>query len=214
MLVCSEDDRQVLGYDNVRVLRKSVDLPLKPPAEREDPYRLLFPGKMDYQANIDAAVHFCRSILPRIHKTEPRAHVCIVGREPTGEIQALHTGSDVFVTGTMPDTAPCFDGVGIVITPIRFGGGTRLKILEAFAHRKPAVLTTIGCEGLAVKSGVHLYRADNSEDFAASWLAPMGDAPMRRTFGMPGRDLAERQYSHEAFQRAVRRSVSEVVGSL
>jgi glycosyltransferase involved in cell wall biosynthesis len=214
VLVCSEDDRRVLAYDNVRVLANCVDLPLKPPEEREDPYRLLFPGKMDYQPNIDAAVYFCRSILPHIRKMEPRAHVYIVGREPTREIQALHTGSDVFVTGTVPDTTPYFDAAGMVIAPIRFGGGTRLKILEAFAHRKPVVSTTIGCEGLAVEPGVHLYRSDTPREFAASCLALMGDASMRRTLGMAGRELAERHYSHDVFQRAVRRSVSEVVRPL
>jgi glycosyltransferase involved in cell wall biosynthesis len=214
VLVCSEDDRRVLAYDNVRVLPNCVDLPLKQPEAREDPYRLLFPGKMDYQPNIDAAVYFCRSILPRIRKREPRAHVYIVGREPTGEIQALHTGSDVFVTGTVPDTTPYFEAAGVVIAPIRFAGGTRLKILEAFAHGKPVVSTTIGCEGLAVEPGMHLYRSDTPQDFAANCLSLMGDASMRKTLGMAGRDLVERQYSPDVFQRAVRRSVSEVVRSL
>jgi glycosyltransferase involved in cell wall biosynthesis len=215
VLVSSEDDRRVLGYDNVRVLPNCVDLPVKSPFEEfEDPHRLLFPGKMDYQPNIDAALYFCGAILPHIRKMEPRAHVYIVGREPPREIQALHTGSDVFVTGTVPDTTPYFNAAGMVIVPIRFGGGTRLKILEAFAHRKPVVSTTIGCEGLAVEQGVHLCRADTPRDFAASCLALMRDASMRRTLGMAGRELVESHYSQDVFQRTVRRCVSEVVSSL
>ncbi len=73
VLVCSEDDRRVLGYDNVRVLPNCVDLPLKLPAGSvEDPHRLLFIGKMDYEPNIDAALYFCKAIFPHIRKVEPR----------------------------------------------------------------------------------------------------------------------------------------------
>jgi len=215
VLVCSEDDRRVLGHDNVQVLPNCVDLHVESSSEEaEDPYRLLFIGKMDYEPNTDAALYFCNAILPKIRKVEPRAHVYIVGREPPEAIQALHTGTDVFVTGAVADVTPYFGAAGVVIVPLRSGGGTRVKILEAFAHRKAVVSTTIGCEGLAVEHGVHLYRADTPRDFAAGCLAVMRDAAMRRTLGMAGRELAERHYSQDVFQRTVRRCVSEVVGSL
>jgi glycosyltransferase involved in cell wall biosynthesis len=214
VLVCSEDERRILGYDNVRVLPNCVDLPPTLPFEStEDPHRLLFIGKMDYEPNIDAALYFCKSILPHIRKVEARAHVYIVGREPSEAIRALHTGTDVFVTGAVPDVTPYFDAAGIVIAPLRFGGGTRIKILEAFAHRKAVVSTTMGCEGLAVEHGVHLFRADTPQDFAARCLALMKDESMRRTLARAGRELVESHYSQDVFQRAVRRSVSEVVSS-
>ena len=213
VLVCSEDDRRILGYDNVRVVPNCVDLPSSPSIESEDPHRLLFFGKMDYEPNIDAALYFCKSILPHIRNVEPRAHVYIVGREPSEEIRALHTGTDVFVTGAVPETAPYFNAAGIVIAPIRFGGGTRIKILEAFAHRKAVVSTTTGCEGLAVEDGVHLSRADSPREFAAKCLALMTDASKRRALGRAGRELVEIDYSQDVFQRAVRRCVSELVSS-
>ena len=214
VLVCSEEDRRILGYDNVRVLPNCVDLPPKLPLEKvDDPHRLLFIGKMDYGPNIDAALYFCKSILPHIRNVEPRAHVYIVGREPSEEIRALHTGSDVFVTGAVPDATPYFNAAGIVIVPIRFGGGTRIKILEAFAHRKAVVSTTTGCEGLAVEEGVHLSRADTPREFAAKCLALMTDASMRRALGGAGRELVESHYSKDVFQRAVRRCVSDLVSS-
>jgi glycosyltransferase involved in cell wall biosynthesis len=211
VLVCSEDDRRVLGRDNVRVLPNCVDLPVEPPLEEfEDPYRLLFIGKMNYDPNTDAALYFCKSILPHIRKVEPRAHVYIVGREPPKEIQALHTGSDVFVTGAVPDTVPYFTAAGMVIVPIRFGGGTRVKILEAFAHGKAVVSTTIGCEGLAVEQGLHLYRADTPREFATKCLALMTNAPIRKALGIAGRELVKSHYSQAIFQRTVRDCVSQV----
>ena len=215
VFVCSEDDRRVLGYDNVRVLPNCVDLPLKLPAGSvEDPHRLLFIGKMDYEPNIDAALYFCKAIFPHIRKVEPRAHVYIVGCEPSEELHALHTGIDVFVTGAVPDATPYLDAAGIVIVPIRLGGGTRIKILDAFAHRKAVVSTTIGSEGLAVEQGVHLYLADTPRDFAGKCLALMTDASMRKGLGMAGRELLESRYSRDVFQRTVSRCVSEVVISL
>jgi glycosyltransferase involved in cell wall biosynthesis len=215
VLVCSEDDRRVLGHDNVRVLPNCVDLPEKPSCEEfEVPDRLLFIGKMDSQPNVDAALYFCKSILPQILKVHARAHVYIVGRDPTDEIRALHTGTDVFVTGAVPDVTPYFNAASIVIVPLRAGGGTRVKILEAFAHRKAVVSTTIGCEGLAVERGVHLYQADTPRDFAAGCVALMSDASRRRAFGIAGRDLVDSHYSQAIFERTVRRCVSEVTGSL
>lgn len=214
VLVCSEDERRILGYDNVRVLPNCVDLPLKLPFEStEDPHRLLFIGKMDYEPNIDAALYFCKSILPHIRTVEARAHVYIVGREPSEAIRALHTGTDVFVTGAVPDVTPYFDAAGIVIVPIRFGGGTRIKILEAFAHRKAVVSTTIGSEGLRVGQGVHLYQADTPQEFAAKCLALMADESKRGALGMAGRALVESHYSQDVFQRTVRRCVSEMGSS-
>jgi glycosyltransferase involved in cell wall biosynthesis len=213
-LVCSEDDRRILGYDNVRVLPNCVDLPEKAPSgEFEVPQRLLFIGKLDYHPNVDAVLFFCQTIFPLIRQVEPRAHLYIVGRDPPAEIRALHTGTDVVVTGTVPDTTPYFNAAGIVIVPLRTGGGTRVKILEAFAHRKAVVSTTIGCEGLAVEQGVHLYQADTPRDFAARCVALMSDASMRRALGIAGRELVESHYSQAVFQGTVRRCVSEVTSS-
>ncbi len=215
VLVCSEDDRRVLGHDNVRVLPNCVDLHEKPPSEDfEDPDRLLFIGKMDSQPNVDAALYFCKSILPHIRKVRARAHAYIVGREPPEELRALHTGTDVFVTGAVPDATPYFNAAGVVIVPLRAGGGTRVKILEAFAHQKAVVSTAIGSEGLAVRQGVHLFQANTPREFATKCVALMTDASMRKAFGIAGRELVETHYSQAVFERTVRRCVSQVTGYL
>ena len=215
VLVCSEGDRRVLGHQNVRVLPNCVDAVETPACEEvEDADRLLFIGKMDSEPNVDAAVYFCKSILPHILKVRSRAHVYIVGREPPGDIRALHNGTHVFVTGAVADATPYFNAAGVVIVPLRAGGGTRVKILEAFAHQKAVVSTAIGSEGLAVKHGVHLFEANTPREFAARCVALMSDGSMRKAFGIAGRELVESHYSQAIFQRTVRQCVSDVTRSL
>ena len=214
-LICSEDDRRILGYDNVRVLPNCVDLPEKAPCgESEVPQRLLFIGSMDYHPNIDAVLFFCHTILPEIRKVEPRAHLYIVGKEPTAEIRALHTGTDVVVTGTVPDVSPYFNSCCLVIVPLRAGAGTRVKILEAFAYGKPVVSTSLGCEGLEVHHGRDLYIADRPEEFAAACLELLSDREKRAALGAAGRRLVESQYTGAVFGQVVRQVVSEVVSGL
>jgi glycosyltransferase involved in cell wall biosynthesis len=211
-LVCSEDDRRILGYDNVRILPNCVDLPEKAPCvESEVPRRLLYTGQMNYVPNIDAALFFCKEIFPYILKAEPRAQVYIVGRDPPKEIRALHTGTDVVVTGTVPDISPYFNSCSLVIVPLRAGAGTRVKILEAFSYGKGVVSTTQGCEGLEVHHGRELYIADTPQDFAAGCLALMSDREKREALGAAGRRLVESHYSEAVFGRVVCQVVSEVM---
>jgi glycosyltransferase involved in cell wall biosynthesis len=215
VLVCSENDRRELGYGHARVLPNCVDLPEKPtPAGSEVPYRLLFVGKMDYHPNVDAVLFFYHTIFPRIRQVEPRAHLYIVGREPPAEIRALHTGTDVVVTGTVADISPYFNSCSLVIVPLRAGGGTRVKILEAFSYGKPVVSTTLGSEGLEVRHGRDLYIADRPEEFSAGCLELMSDRGKRVALGAAGRRLVESQYSGAVFGQVVRQVVSEVMSAL
>ena len=211
VLVCSEGDRGILRYGNVRVLPNCVDFSEGIPDEdAENPYRLLFVGNLRYAPNVDAALFFCNSILPEIRKAEPEAHVYIVGREPLERVLALHTGRDVIVTGTVPDVTPYFKECGVIVVPLRAGGGTRVKILEAFAHEKAVVSTRIGAEGLQVEHGVHLCLADDPLDFASHCVTLMRDSSVRRTLGVAARQLVENKYSLSIFQRTVRELVAEV----
>jgi len=97
--------------------------------------RLLLLGDMGYLPNADSAITFCEHILPRIRSEVPAVEVAIVGNHPGPEVKALARIPGVEVTGFVPDVAPWFKSAAIVVVPIRFGGGTRIKILEALRHR-------------------------------------------------------------------------------
>lgn len=131
----------------------------------ENTGKLLFVGNMAYRPNIDAVTYFCRSIYPKIKTEYQEIEFWIVGKNPTPEVTSLE-GDGVHVTGQVDDLIPYYRDSIICVVPLRAGGGTRLKILEAMALGRPVVTTTIGCEGLEVKNGEHLFIADTADLFA------------------------------------------------
>jgi len=128
---------------------------------------LLLAGTMNYPPNADAAVFFCRSILPLIRSRIPDAGLLIAGHAPPLKVQRLARDPGVTVTGYVEDMLPCYAQTSVSVVPLRAGGGTRLKILESMALGRPVVSTTIGCEGLEVEHDQHLLIADGPEEFAA-----------------------------------------------
>ena len=119
----------------------------------------------------------------------------MVGRHPAREVAALaEQDPTVRVTGEVPDMAPYFLDASIVIAPLRSGGGTRLKILDAFAAARAVVATTVGAEGLDVVDGTHLLIADDPSSFAKATIQLLGDAALRQRLAAGGRRLAEDRY--------------------
>lgn len=139
---------------------------------------LLFVGNMGYHPNADAAIYFCRKVLPLIREKVPNVELWIVGIAP--DISVKHLRSDrVFVTGYVPDLLPYYSKSTVCIAPIRAGSGTRLKILEAMAIGRPVVSTTTGCEGLDVIDGEHILIADDGALFAEQTVNLLTDSARR-----------------------------------
>ena len=99
------------------------------------------------------------------------------------------------------DVRPYLDLASVVVVPLRVGGGTRLKILEALAMAKPVVTTTLGAEGIDVAPGRDLLVADDAPSFAEATLAALASAELRFRLGTAGRELAERKYGWDAIGR-------------
>lgn len=153
-------------------------------------------GTLRYFPNSDAAAYFCRDILPRlgtIGAAPPR--VAIVGRSPPPEVEALANLPGVRVHGNVPEVAPFYASAEVAIVPIRAGGGSRIKILEAFAHGVPVVSTSVGAEGLAVANGRHLLIADGAEEFAAAALRLRQDRSLARKLAAEARRFVERYHA-------------------
>ena len=144
---------------------------------------------MTYEPNVDAAVHFVEHVFPRIRAAHPEVELRIVGRCDDA-VARLGSQTNVTVTGYVPRIEDELARSDVVIVPIRFGSGTRIKLLEAFAHRIPAVSTTLGAEGLAVVDGTHLLLADDDDRFATRASGSCGDLELRRALV----DEAERLY--------------------
>ena len=171
-LLCSRVDAAVLreryGALDTAVIPSGFDpehfRSSDPPVER-DPNRLVFVGSMDYGPNVDAVRHFCREILPKVLEHRPETVFEIVGRDPTGEVRAL-ASSRIRVAGGVPDVRPHLEHAALSVVPLRIGGGTRLKIVEALALGTPVVSTPVGAEGLRLASGTHLSLAEDDATFA------------------------------------------------
>ena len=128
---------------------------------------LVFTGAMGYWPNEEAAIYFCKDILPILQRMGRKIKVYFVGKGPTLRVQALHDGDSVFVTGQVDDVRPYIRRAEVVVVPLRHGAGTRLKILEAFAMGKAVVSTTLGAEGIPAENDREILLADDPMNFAS-----------------------------------------------
>lgn len=126
------------------------------------PGELVFVGSMDWLANIDAIEWFVEEILPLL----PQTHLTVVGRNPPSKVLQLADGKRVTVTGSVPDVRPYMARAEAFVVPLRVGGGTRLKVLEAFSIGIPVVSTPVGAEGLGVQNEEDLLLGEHAKNFA------------------------------------------------
>jgi glycosyltransferase involved in cell wall biosynthesis len=188
--VCKPEDTTFFGNrrNQVYVVPNGVESFAPSPPEHESERDLLFVGTLSYPPNTDGITYFCRSVFPLILRERPRTRLRIVGASPPEEITQLDNGETIEVVGLVPDVTPYFNAAAVVLCPLRIGGGTRLKVLEALARGKAVVSTTIGAEGLDVVSGLHLELADSPAAFAASCVELLDDPARRRQMGAAGRE--------------------------
>ncbi len=170
----------------------------KPSDAEEDETRLVFIGSMDWQPNEDAVLYFCNRILPQIQVEIPEIKLYIVGSNPTDRVLKLRDMQGVTVTGLVEDVRPYIASAAVFVVPLRIGGGTRLKILQALAMKKAVVSTSIGCEGLDIERNKHLLVADEPQQFATGTVQLMQDRSMRRRLGETGRMLVQERYDWNA----------------
>jgi glycosyltransferase involved in cell wall biosynthesis len=201
-LVCSEREarqlRELAPEARVEAIDNGVDCEAFEDLAPAEPTRLVFVGSMGYHANVDAAVEFARNVWPGIRQRYPRLRLTLVGSEPAQAVVELGGLDGVEVTGTVPDVRPFYAEAVAAVVPLRVGGGTRLKILEAMAAGVPVISTELGAEGLDVEPGTHLLVAANGDDWVTSIGRLEDDPAFRSAMAQAARDLARRRYDWEA----------------
>jgi glycosyltransferase involved in cell wall biosynthesis len=166
-----------------------LDAAVPPRAYRaEGPLRLLFIGTLGYAANADAVRFLCGDILPAVRRLTGReVRIDVIGGGADASIMAFAADPAIVVHGFVNDPMPLYDAADLAVAPIRAGGGTRIKILEAFSRGVPVVSTRLGAEGLEVTDGVHLLLADDATAFAAACVRLKNDPT---TAGAQAREAA------------------------
>ena len=163
-------------------------------AETVPAFTLLFTGKMDFRPNIDAALWFGREIWPLIKAQAPDATWGIVGKSPHPRLDSLRDDPAISIVGEVPKMPPYFQAAELYVIPLRIGGGTRFKLLEAMAAGTPVVSTTVGVEGVPVRTGRDLLLADRPADFAAAVLHLLRDRDLREQFRASSLALVREQF--------------------
>ncbi|MGE0227705.1 MAG: glycosyltransferase [Dehalococcoidia bacterium] len=205
LYVCSDLDaarlRELLPglTAEVRVVPNAVRLPVPPPSPRTThPFTFLFVGTMGYAPNLDAVRWFTRRIWPRVHARAGRPVLFrVVGPPPETDLSAVARLPGVRVAGPVPDVTPEYGDADAVVVPLRAGGGTRIKALEAFAHGRPVVSTTIGVEGIEATPGRDLLVADDPDAFADACLRLIDDPALGAAIATSAARLVTLRYSQD-----------------
>jgi glycosyltransferase involved in cell wall biosynthesis len=214
LITTSERDREVFAAELPRVrtwvVPNGVDSAyFRPGPKATEPRGLVFTGAMQYVPNVDGVRWFCAEVLPLIRARVRDVKLTIVGKEPPPEVEAL-AGPSVVVTGRVPDVRPYVHRAAVYVVPLRMGGGTRLKVVEALAMKKPMVSTRIGAEGIAVVDGESALLADRPEDFANAVVRLLGDARLQVLLAENGHRLMKKQYEWSF----VNRTLEDIYASL
>ena len=181
-----------------------------PPAGSQLPGTLLFFGAIDYYPNTDAVLFFLDEIFPRLIGRYPGLRLSVVGRQPPESVLARRC-DHVEVTGLVDDVRPRIQTADVVVVPLRIGGGTRLKILEAMAMGKAVVSTTLGAEGLDVVNGRDLLLADDPEAFAAQIARVLDDTELARRIGHSARQFVASRFSWKGAVERLRAFYGELL---
>jgi len=171
-----------------------------PQATTPEPATILFFGTIAHYPNTDGLLFFLDNVLPLVKRACPAVRLLVVGPAPPAEIRRRAT-PDVIVTGEVSDVRPYLERAKVVIVPLRIGGGTRLKIVEAMAMAKPVVSTSLGAEGLEVTDEQDILLADTAEAFADRVARVLSDNALATDLGSAGRQLVERSYDWNASAR-------------
>jgi glycosyltransferase involved in cell wall biosynthesis len=180
------------------VVPNAVDTELFTPGEGlGEPDLVAFSGSNHYYPNIEGLQYFLREIFPLVRQARPAARLLVVGYSPP-ELVREWSSDAVRFTGVVNNLPDELRRARAIIAPLRSGGGTRLKVLEALALGKPVVSTTIGAEGIELTPERELLIGDTAQQFAAQLERVLADDALAARLGAAGRALVQQRYDWSA----------------
>jgi glycosyltransferase involved in cell wall biosynthesis len=200
-ITCSELDRErllsVAPSVHAVAVPNGVDIDYFKPAPSDSIARsLIFVGSLNWYPNIDAVQFLLREVWPRTKERHPDLRLDIVGSAPPKSVLGLAADlKDVRVHGFVDDIRPLMNSATLYVCPIRDGGGTKLKLLDAFAMEKCVIAHPIACEGIDVSPGVNVQFADSAQAFVDAIDRLLNDPVKRSEMGRAARTLVVEKYA-------------------
>jgi len=196
---------------NIISVTAGVDVDeIKPSDEPPVPGEVAFVGTYDWAPNVDGALWMIDKVWPRILKKIPDAHLSIVGRNPPLIVKNKESKS-ITITGKVDSVAEYVRRASCIAVPLWIGSGMRLKILEAFAHGRAVVSTSLGAEGIEAVNGEHIVIADKPDDFALNVVEILTNREKRESIGRSARKLAEDKYTWDKVSNELRDAILDLI---
>ncbi len=171
----------------------------RPSNGQEVPGRLVFAGGLNWYPNRDAMLYFAKEVWPVLKRRRPEVTMDVIGPNPPIELDAIAKKDDSFrVHGFVDDVRPYIDRAAIYVCPIRDGGGTKLKMLDAFAMAKATVAHPVACEGIDVTPGHDVLLASSVDEYVKAIELLLADADRRLQLGANARILIEQRYAYSS----------------
>jgi glycosyltransferase involved in cell wall biosynthesis len=199
----SKKDEEYLIKGNIDIVSScvipngyNIDLINKNNDQVADSNSIVFSGIMDYKPNIDAVIHFVKSIFPLILMVKPDLKFYIIGKNPSKEVCGLKS-ENVIITGWVESISEYICKGTVYISPLVSGAGLKNKIIEAMALKIAIVATSLSVDGIEVQDDEHLYIADSAEVFASRVIELIDNSEKRDKFVKNSHDLILKQYNWE-----------------
>ena len=207
--------KEIAGDVRVSVIPNGVDVEYFRSNEQNSRKRggLIFAGAMDWYPNREAVRFFLMEIWPKLLEEKPDRHATFIGKNPPHELLEASKHSAIHAPGFVDDVRPYLDEAGIYICPIRDGGGTRLKILDALAMAKPLVATGLAVEGLDLDDEVHYLKAETAVEFVSQINRLENDPGLCHSLSVAGQRFVQERFSWDVIGEELARTYEKAVSS-
>jgi glycosyltransferase involved in cell wall biosynthesis len=197
----------------ISVIPIAVDTKMLSPIEREERSRnILTLGTLHYHPNADGIRWFANEVYPIIQSEIPNVTLTIIGKNPPKDLLYLASQNPkaIQVTGYVPDLDPYLKKAGVLVVPVRVGGGMRVRILESFSRSMPVVTTTIGLEGIDAQPGRDVLVADEAQDFANSVIQILNNQNFQNELALNGRLFVETTYDWQVVLQKLNKVYNDI----
>ncbi len=172
---------------------------------------IAYSGSMDAYMNQEAVLWFHERIWPKIQEEVPGTQFLIIGRNPSSQIRKLEKEEGIQVTGTVPDIREYLNLADVFVIPLRLGGGTKLKTMEAVSSGIPIVSTPEGVQGLSVQDQKHVLVSSDQDSFAENVIKLLQNPDLRVELAKNARNQLIQEYNWQAIYAEVENKLTECI---